>query len=613
MIKPLILKDFIGIDARLTKEDGPDNILLTCQNAWRSKPGTVAARPVYTRLTFEQYVVANGSTKDHLVVLAQFIDTHGFHRIMGWNRGIGRGAGAGGSFAGGGFFEVHNRNLFGTFLIDEHSTVGNKSVGRPGILAYHNALYWFPGEEGSANAFITDYVFGSRPGGLPGLYDIADTTVFAFTLSSGATLPSRPSLAMSFRDSVCLAGFRDPEGSRIRFCQVGDISTLLTDAKALDVSPGDGGRIVHMAEVPVIGGSNYVESYAFVWKKNSVFMLQGNPPTSSTLGTISVTPVNKTEGMIAKETLAFTQFGPAWCSGKSVWLAPYGGQPVDIGAQIRPLLEKMPQVDGGNWHAVYFNGIYRLSVPLAFPYNTTFTTSSHQGPDCMQFWCDLREGVEKATWYGPMYIPAQAELAVDAPNGESYLLGLGAVPDESDFSLARLDFWLLDQNGKDDVTSVYSLPGVSFGLRTREFDFGDPHVLKTLDAIELELQAPTGCTLQVKVLINGGQASRSFVTQAGMGGADFTYSLTPTDAEGNTPGALSGLVPEGFILNDTTFGKLDTSDLIERFRKVTLYPTDGLRCLGNSFQVDISSSAGNGIKIRSIGLRVFPVGNRRTI
>lgn len=301
-----------------------------------------------------------------------------------------------------------------------------------------------------------------------------------------------------------------PHGGPGTALQVGAYSAAL-------IGRGDGERVIAVRSSTVFGGAVAVEPYVVVFKERSVWLIQGDLPTSAATDfpDMKVAKI-LTEGLVDLQSLVETPFGWVWCSGKNVWLLPPGGQPVPIGSKIAPQLEQLPQTAGswvGAWDARL--QCYRLSMPWAPAYWTqsqsatpltpwlgTKAGPTSVGREGVQLWCDLRpkdeaEGRPEPQWWGPQDLPVLAMLNYRQAGSGDQLMGVMCVwAVESGTLVPR--YVAVELNGSEG--DHLDMSGWSWGpsdlvaepktnrveLATKQFDLGDPQRLKIWGLVDLE-------------------------------------------------------------------------------------------------------------------------------
>lgn len=600
----LVIKNFAGVDLSVHPRELADDKLAWSENAYQVQPGEVGFRP-QTEILENGYILDKEPTN---VALAFWDDpASGKHFRFIWIDADGaslRGHCTLDIIQGGGSFVTVEQFL---------------ASGRPCFLRWRERLYVFPG--------------WSKPGiVITGLDDQQTHGLAVSDIGTNWGTKLRPRTVWLYREHFLLAGMDSPDESTVWPCEYNDPDTLLASTKSWYLGRGDGDQIIHGIEVPVYGGSQVIEPYCVVWKRRSTWMIQGAPPTGATSGSISVIPINRYEGCVAKETVAVTEHGVIWCSGKNVWLMPPGEKPVPIGREIAPYISKLSPNAPHAWHAAYFNGIYRLTVPShreAAPLSQAVGsapeghgsefTALHRYPGGFspteQWWCDLREYVKpetpgKVTWWGPMTIPSCAS-AVETEGGvERLLMVQGEL--SADMVGAINGYWRLIEGDKQTQyhrdASYAALIGYEsvteqMELRFKEFDFGDPMLLKLIESMELHAYADAldgndlPVALQIEMIGDGGSVAQT-PTSPRVGGKGFVLDT-------GIPGVPAGV--------------LGTGKLATEFQSLGMHPPSGGRFLAKTWQPVVrmpGNAAGAGasadLRIRALGVRVRPIGRRPT-
>lgn len=410
-----------------------------------------------------------------------------------------------------------------------------------------------------------------------------------FTLTSMAgkwVLPSPAAVGTIYQGSLVLGGFGPAEESLVRWCEVGDPDTLLSDTKSINIGRGIGGEINGIIEVPIEGGAEPVQTYGIFLKPGGMWMAQGAPPTSTDDGDIKITPLNQEQGLISKETIAVTAKGVIWSSGGNVWLAAVGAKPVAIGDAIAPMLEVTPQYRD-QWHAVYHDGFYRLTIPA--PQANTGAYAQVE-----QWWCDLRD-FPRVSWWGPMEVSTAAAVSLGDPGGAAQLLAWAhrsnGVGSSTPYSLD------LEQHDVPTYRRLDHYGAPSGQLRSpvlevqgRLFDFGDPETKKIIQGVELNVQIDMPHDVTVELRGDGGEAN----------------------AEETQLSENGGYILETGSAND---GVLDTGKLTNGYKSINFTPPEGRRYLAYTVQPVVRMSGlngdeGGGIRIRDIVLKVRSISRR---
>jgi len=571
-----VIKDFSGgVRLDLPPRKLAENELAASPNVW----------PVeQDELGLHGTVFSNKATSNHEIIpeamlLIPFNDENGAPHVVFFGE---RRTDAFGAVAP---LLVDYRASFGIAndIVDANTLAANfDSRNRPGYVVWNGKLYLFSGV--------------NRPGYVVRVNPNGNLASSELGLTWSASDKPRARCAWLYRGQFMLAGFDAPEESTIRNCAIHDPETLVSSTLSFYLGRGDGDRIIGGIEIPVKGGAQYIEPYSLVWKRNSTWMIQGPPPVpGDTKVAVNVMNVLPKEGLIAPETVAQTPFGTIWCSGQNVWMALYGEKPIPIGDAIRPLLEKAPKGHRSGWHAVYYNGVYRLTLPssrlrLGAVYPIT---------DTEQWWCDLRQYEEKKTfsWWGPLDIPFAASAVQPGSDGR-LLAAFGSKSEIFDLvGGAFIGEISATTTGKIPVMEPFAYVGLAapdFELRTREYDGGDPDLPKLFQSVELHAKLghqPVNEPYRFQVDVYGDGGSRNM--------KDWPSSLTPAQF---SPEVGLG----SFILGTSSPGT--------GFQAASFYPPGGARYHPNTFQVVVRSPGDdNGIpslRLRTITPRFRPIGRR---
>lgn len=162
-------------------------------------------------------------------------------------------------------------------------------------------------------------------------------------------------------------------------------------------------NITAVAELSTSTDGSPVQSVAAAWTRSHMYMLLGEPLSSTDggniLGSMQINRLNIEAGCVAQATICRTPYGTVWCGKDDVWFMPFGQLPIRVGTKIRDTLLNQPVGMSYKLHADYYDGFYRLAL-----------FADGQGPGTydpcgMQMWLDFRAGApqnaESAHWYGP--------------------------------------------------------------------------------------------------------------------------------------------------------------------------------------------------------------------
>lgn len=482
-------------------------------------------------------------------------------------------------------------------------------TGRQQWLAYKGKLYVFAGGD------YPPIVYGSQ--------DIINGYANPLNWAAGGNAP-HPSIGCFYRDTLITAGYTTPgEQSLLRFSNISDPATLLSDATSLVVGPNDADSVIGLADTAILGGAQAVDPYLVIFKQRSVYVAQGFPPTNTDNGTLKVVQLMREEGCVSRDTIAATPMGLIWCSGKNVWLLPPGQQPVRIGDRIAEFLKTLPRSYSAGWHGTYFNGVYMLSVPGGdytefIGTNVDDASAPYGFVPAMQFWLDLRWGIEKAAWWGPQMLPFQSQIVCNNGTGSEYLVSCLANRSATPQSYIRLYDWSKADGGYTNFSrSIVQL------MRFKEYDYGDPMVQKLIDWVELncqlsfdptkidEAQSATGDVIDLLFFGDGGGIRDTGWQTLATSKGDAVTNAPWWNMINNKGGASA------FVLNSS---HLDQTVLSDKYVAVAAYPSSRFMCRTFQPQIQVNkvSDAGDvitlypSLRVAGIGIRVRPIGRRPT-
>ncbi len=595
----VVLRAFEGVNTSREARDIKDSNFMRATNSYQYKGGLISLRPQTQNLFAGggyRFLNLGGPSPDQQIIIP-FDDSNGVHHLLFWVDGFDSFIGTVG--AGAALVEVADPALpsFNAILNYTNPVFPlspQRAVDRPSWTLWNRKLYLFHGitaapiPPSSSGPLVSQFPISGHV-----IAPDASGKLVAKNIADNVTSPSwvnnviYPRLVTIYKNSFALAGFAAPNDSLIRWCNVNDPNTLLSDAVSITIAAYDNDPIVAMSEFPVVGGAIYAEPYAFVWKRNSVWLIQGNPPVSGATSTnLNVSVVVREEGITAKETLAWTPYGQVWASHRNVWIAPFGQTPVRIGDEIRDLFMRAPRDAKYAWHACYFNGFYRLTIPSSSL--TDEATATQFLTPTEQWWCDLRD-FPKVSWWGPMKFPANASAVEKLRDGT--LRPVHTFNSYNEPSALNTFKWyavegdVFTANRLDAHTGILPENAPQMELWFKEFDFGDPMLDKVLIAIEAHLSVDRNATVTLTLYGDGGQ-------------------------QVTIPGVINPQA-QGMVLDTSA---LDSGSLAHAYQSWAFYPPDGTRFVAKTIQPVLrtvtTQTAGVEMRFKALGIRMKPIGRR---
>jgi hypothetical protein len=534
------------------------------------------------------------------MAFAQFEDTKGHHHLLLW---LPRYTVTPGPIynTGGVLLEWDSSTSSWHVVLGKVGTddYGLSAIDRPCFVNYQRKLYVFTGADKSGYILYAPLT-GSSPLVTTNTYDDV-----GFNWHKAI----KPKVVSVYRGSFMLADFDPEQPGYVALCDPLDPLTLIPEASWFFVGVADDQRIVATKEIAVVGGSDMVEPYWLVLKQRSMWMVQGEPPTSVLNGTLRVTPINKDEGCISKETVVDTPHGTVWCSGKNVWLMPSGQQPVKVGDDIAPLLASHYGAAVYAWHAVYKDGFYKLTIPRVAPgqgdtgedYGEAYLTAPTE-----QWWLDMREYPERMTWWGPMDLPAAAAMVETFSDGHSREVQAFVRLSEPNSTLYFVEANQRTEAHLDAHSGLDNQTGPKQELVFKEFTFGDPVLKKIVSNVELVayVENPNGALdgdgnfrpaddfggVALKMLGDSGRlsvAGEQATDGSLIPSSDFTLDLTELDSD---------------------------SGVNEEFAVAAVYPANGDRFVARTFQpvlyTEPSETNAPAVRLAGFGMKIRPIGRR---
>ncbi len=366
----------------------------------------------------------------------------------------------------------------------------------------------------------------------PMLKLVSGGTLSLYDWSVGQAIQTSPSVACVYRDRVVYGGFyvSGASGDAIRDYVVFSDHHLPNVIGANAVSAGgrafevgnylEDGRMVAMVNIMQTSVGSPSESAVLVLRERAAYIITGEPNESTDvvdvdhpiLGDLVISKISVACGCASAETIVHTPYGLIWASTDQVWIFPEGQVPRPVGLNISDELRATPNWSRHSWHAVYFDGYYRLAVTDAsqttifstYPYPQAnvwsgfgnVSSANTSVPCTRQWWLDLHSGGprgdEDARWFGPMVYAfdcgGTSAMAVAPPKYAAATTNQAPVlycvsTDEDNDPTILVDgpvpscLYVLNPTtelAKDDIGSGSTKANVTCSLVTKQFFFGDP-------------------------------------------------------------------------------------------------------------------------------------------
>lgn len=313
---------------------------------------------------------------------------------------------------------------------------------RPGVAVLNKKLYATPGYPLQGKGLTSAGVILDSGAILQEKIGGGGVEFVSLTFSTPQSPAVAPALCAVYRNRMVYANFGPGKEDWLVFSDRNTPTLISQDALAANGRNfrlgGTFGRCTALREVMLTSTGTPTETMLLAFKERAMYLIQGEPgqttdtapgpsnPPTTILGNLTVQRVNTDAGCASQETITQTPYGIFWAGPDDVWFMAQGQSPIRVGSKIRPILEASPASVRYLWHAVYFNGFYRLSV---------FTEG--QGPDDdsplgEQWWLDLRDGAPQdaasARWWGPQIykaVPGGDDIPAYTPWAPSTLYGVG--------------------------------------------------------------------------------------------------------------------------------------------------------------------------------------------
>lgn len=429
-----VVKQWQGVNLSDDPRSIADNELLWAANCYPNVKGIIAPRARQCPIDYGGTGGAQPVDNGLAATICDFVDRNGKQWYLVYDP-----MGSPGSTV----FTLHDSNLINRKNVDRPDSVSSLfpvvPYGvRPGHLVYNNELFVFPGHSFSGLVLGADDLSNGQVGGAK--FRELGTTWADFAGASA----DRPKFSFGeiYRDTFVLGGLPPPYESLVFFTQGVDSAgnpqpswyTLLSAAKAAGFGYGDGDKLINFKTTPVTGGSSAIEPYGIALKRRSVWMLQGDVPTTTDNGTLVVTPIMRGEGLISSHAVCVTPYGIIWCSGRNVWLMPPGQKAIAIGDKIKGYLSQLPQTDSPAWYLSFCNDVLYLNCPssrVGTAGDQIYSRFTGEGAAAApityaateQWWCDLRN-LDEPRWWGPQDVKASHMVSMIGQQGPLVMGGI---------------------------------------------------------------------------------------------------------------------------------------------------------------------------------------------
>lgn len=520
------LTGFAGVNMTAPASEIADNELALARNCFAKEPGIVGPRMQQGLIGSVFTSAVTGTPNANITDLTaecglyHFLDANNAAHLVFWTPYDGQATGVTGNA---GSFLLTDDALSGSasksvFLPSSTPAAASailiRAAGyprRPVSLVYNNELFLFlghtyPGLVLGAEDMQKVTVIGVQ---LPQFREFGSTWS-AFSGAFASPDGSKPQFAFGeiYKDIFALGGLPAPYESLIFFTEGVDSTgapqphdyTLLPPAAGIGCGLGDGDKLLRVKATPIVGGAVAVEQYAIAFKQRSVWLLQGDPPTTTDSGTLVVTPIMRREGLIAPHAVCDTPYGTAWCSGRNVWLMPPGTQPRPIGFKIKGLLETLPQTPSELWSLEFHDDVLYLNMPSPRGLITGRDAYAGDGASLtylasQQMWCDLRNP-DMPQWWGPQDVRCAQMLSTVQTEGVHQLIGLTPRKSSTAAVTGFVPFIMTDKGdnkGRDlgdaGTTNTFKgnqVPTSTFqDVKFRDMNFGDENLQKLVDGLEV--------------------------------------------------------------------------------------------------------------------------------
>lgn len=265
-------------------------------------------------------------------------------------------------------------------------------------------------------------------------------------------------------------------------------------------------------------------------------------------------------GCISHHTIVPTPLGLIFCGNESVYLLrPDGSRPIDIGMAINRAIREIPEAARVKACATYHKGFYKLAVtPVGGQDNT------------IQWWLDLRDGVDTISWWGPHNIVAYNAMTIATRDSAEVDRGFASlqVTGDAEIMLIDQDNAFVDTGG----TTVKSI------LQTPALDFQQPFQRKIFTRLRVNGRAPAMETLSVVATTDEG----------------ISVSADPLVIEGTTGGVWGTAIWDVDAWGSVFFDEAES-----------IFPADRPR--GVSVQIELTHNAARKIELRDVDLHYLPV------
>lgn len=435
------------------------------------------------------------------------------------------------------------------------------------------------------------YVFGG-PGTNAAGKLVSSLAVQDFTFQGALNASLRPRGACLYKGRFVFWDFGPGFESAIVMADAYDPTAIKDNALAADgayftVGQGDGDRVIACIEITQTAVGNASTSALLILKERSAYIATGEPqdtgdtlPGDPILGDLAVSKISYECGCASRDSVVKTPYGLVWAGPDDIWMFAQGSLPIRIGTKIQKVLKHTDGRLRYLWHAGYHDGFYRLAV-----------AGEGQGPNDDselrdQWWLDLRDGpppdFRQARWWGPQqHLVNLFAVTTLIREGTRTLVQetragkpaqLYSVETEYHVSATRnIGIYQYGGSNGRDCMLRGSVSGaqvenceIEVELLTKVFDFGEAHLKKVFQGLEVDLRTDTFCKLYWDVIVDEG-ASTSLA---------------------NDEIVTAGL---GWELD---LDELDSTRLSDETESLKLHPPESARLIGRFLQFRLYSQAG---------------------
>jgi hypothetical protein len=424
----------------------------------------------------------------------------------------------------------------------------------------------------------------------------------------------RPRVGCAYRQRVCWGNLGGAYKRYVIMSNnykpdvIGD-DCISANGRAFELAGGaNGDEIVAMQEIMLTAIGSPVQSALLVLMRFGAYIITGQLDQFGGGGVndMVVSRISFDTGCVSPWSVATSPYGLFWVGPDDIWFFAIGQVPTRVGTKLRPAILRLPPFEQARrTQAIYYDGFLRVGLPSEG--QALDDTSPGGNPANMYFgdewWLDLRpagdgrsvpQSADEARWWGPQQFWANdthgfVNLPVvatprwwkDRTSGHEQLFGitvgyggasyvsLGAQAERDDLSTPPFVSGPATNQVTTPDQNVYRETGseVLVDLYCKEYDFGQPPLLKGYQSLYLTAWTSRGTRIQADILSGDGAPLSSLSKDV----SDLSQSDFVLDRD-----ALDG----------------SSAGLSRTMQAISLYSSPTVRPIGQTIQPRIYTQSG---------------------